>query len=139
MLAPLASGWRAFVAGCHPENTIMLESTMPALMRTKTGTLGKVSSPPYGPVHPRLNEIGGSALARTGEQGQHRRLQPFGQFWRTSSVGLALPCSMWDRCDAAQPLLSASSAWLLPNSARRVLRSDGQPSELPSLMRITYA
>src|SRR3546814_10767655 len=92
MLAPLASGWRAFVAGCHPENTIMLESTMPALMRTKTGTLGKVSSPPYGPVHPRLNEIGGSALARTGEQGQHRRLQPFGQLLEDfhRRIGLAL-------------------------------------------------
>src|SRR3546814_5947752 len=70
----------------------MLESTMPALMRTKTGTLGKVSSPPYGPVHPRLNEIGGSALARTGEQGQHRRLQPFGQLLEDFQrrIGLAL-------------------------------------------------
>src|SRR3546814_16607864 len=73
-------------------NTIMLESTMPALMRTKTGTLGKVSSPPYGPVHPRLNEIGGSALARPGEQGQHRRLQPFGQLLEDFQrrIGLAL-------------------------------------------------
>src|SRR3546814_8487685 len=92
MLAPLASGWRAFVARCHPENMIMLESTMPALMRTKTGTLGQVSSPPYGPVHPRLNEIGGSALTRTSEQGQHRRLQPFDQLLEhfQRRIGLAL-------------------------------------------------
>src|SRR3546814_3996281 len=92
MLAPLASGWRAFVAGCHPENTIMLESTMPALMRTKTGTLGKVSSPPYGTVHTRLNEIGGSALARTGEQGKHSRLKNFGQLREDFQrrIGLAL-------------------------------------------------
>src|SRR3546814_3395942 len=106
MLAPLASGWRAFVAGCHPENTIMLESTMPALMRTKTGTLGKVSSPPYGPVHPRLNEIGGSALARTGEQGQHRRLQPFGQLLEDFQrrIGLALLDVGQVRCGDAASL-----------------------------------
>src|SRR3546814_10461608 len=92
MLAPLASGWRAFVAGCHPETTIMLDSTLPALMRTKTGTLGKVSSPPYGPVHPRLHEIGGSALAWTGAQGQHRRLPPFGHLLEDfhRRIGLAL-------------------------------------------------
>src|SRR3546814_15165152 len=47
---------------------------------------------------------------------------PSASCWRTSSVGLALPCSMWDRCDEATPLLSASSAWLLPNSARRFLQ-----------------
>src|SRR3546814_8276982 len=88
---------------------------------------------------------------------------PSASCWRTSSVGLALPCSMWDRCDAATPLLSASSAWLMPNSARRFLqlepsvransdatsssfkyramyrRSEEHTSELQSLMRISYA